>query len=255
MKVKLLELTLKEIREGEKPEVAVLPWGSCEPHNLHLPYGSDTFTAEAIAEISSRKARERGARIIVLPTIPVGVNTNLMEFPLTLNLNPSTQLSILKDITKSLEKHGIKKLVIINGHGGNDFKPLIRELHGETSIWIFLIDWWRVKEKLLQEISHHPEGEHAHEAETSWMMYLKPELVHLEWADEGKVKEPSLEGMREGWVWFTRPWHLLSTSSGYGNPKEASPEKGEIIVEKITDRIARFLLELSRTSIEKNFPY
>ncbi|MCM8821009.1 MAG: creatininase family protein, partial [Candidatus Omnitrophica bacterium] len=130
MKIKLFDMTLKEVRESSLFEVAILPWGACEPHNLHLPYGCDTLTAEKISIISSEKAEKKGAKVIVLPAIPIGVNTNTLNFPMTLNLNPTTQLTILKDIIYCLEKYKIYKLIILNGHGGNDFQWMARELYG-----------------------------------------------------------------------------------------------------------------------------
>ncbi|MGC8976977.1 MAG: creatininase family protein [Candidatus Ratteibacteria bacterium] len=255
MKCKLIEMTLKEVRDFGKVEICILPWGSCEPHNLHLPYGTDYLTTEKIAEISCKKANERGGKVIVLPGIPIGVNSNLFGFPLTLHFSPTTQLSILKDIVYSLENHKIYKLVIINGHGGNEFKGLLREIYGKTSIYIFLVDWWKVGEDVITKICEDKTGEHGDESETSWMMYLFPELVHLEWADEGKVNEPKIKGLKEKWAQFVRPWHLLTKNSGYGNPKKANAEKGRKIVEIATDRIAEFLLELSKAKIDEKFPY
>ena len=120
-KINLMEMTLKDIRDKGNIEVAVLPWGSCEPHNLHLPYGTDTLAAMKVAEISAKKATEKGAKVIVLPVIPIGVNSNLFGFPLTLHLSPTTQLSILKEVVGALESHRIYKLLILNAHGGNDF--------------------------------------------------------------------------------------------------------------------------------------
>ena len=253
--VNLLEMTLKEVRDKGKIELAVLPWGSCEPHNLHLPYGTDTLAAMKVAEISAKKATEKGAKVVVLPTIPIGVNSNLFGFPLTLHLSPTTQLSILKDIVWALENHKIYKLLILNAHGGNDFKPLVRELYGQTKVWIFLLDWWNVRNDIIKEVCEDRGGEHGNEAETSWMMYLYPELVHLEWADDGQVNIPRLKSLQEKQIWITRPWHLLTTNSGYGNPKKATPEKGEKIIEGATDRIAEIILELSEAKIDDKFPY
>jgi len=254
-KVNLMEMTLKEVKDKEKIEVAVLPWGSCEPHNLHLPHGADTLAAMKVAEISAKKATEKGAKVIVLPTIPIGVNSNLFGFPLTLHLSPTTQLSILKDIVRSLENHGIYKLLILNAHGGNDFKPLIRELYGKTKVWIFQLDWWNVRNDIIEEVCEDKGGEHGNEAETSWLMYLYPELIHLEWADDGQVNSPRIKSLQEKQIWTTRPWHLLTTNSGYGNPKKATSEKGEKIIEGATDRIAEIILELSEAKIDDKFPY
>jgi len=254
-KINLMEMTLKEVNAKEKIEVAVLPWGSCEPHNLHLPYGTDTLAAKKVAEISAKKATEKGAKVIVLPAIPIGVNSNSLSFPLTLHFSPTTQLSILKDVVWALENHKIYKLLILNAHGGNDFKPLVRELYGKTKVWIFLLDWWDLRNDIIEKVCEDKGGEHANESETSWMMYLYPELVHLEWADDGEVNKSQLASLEKKQIWIARPWHLLTKNSGYGNPKKATPEKGEKIVEGATDSIAEIILELSETKIDDRFPY
>ena len=199
--------------------------------------------------------RKKEAKIVVLPTIPIGVNANLFGFPMTLHLSPTTQLAILKDIVHALEVHKIYKLVLLNSHGGNEFKALLREIYGKTKVHVFLINWWTLIEELINKVCEDKTGEHANEAETSWMMYLYPELVHLEWADEGKVRKPVLKGLEKGWAWMARPWHLLTVSSGYGNPKKANAEKGKILVEDAVDKIASFLVELSKAKIDQYFPY
>lgn len=254
-KVNLMEMTLKEVKEKGKIEVAVLPWGSCEPHNLHLPHGTDTLAAVKIAEISAMKSTEKGAKVIVLPAMPIGVNSNLFGFPLTLHFSPTTQLSILKDIVRALENHKIYKLLLLNAHGGNEFKALLRELYGKTNVHIFLLNWWNVRNDIIEKVCDDKGGEHGNEAETSWLMYLYPELVHLEWADDGGVNRSRLESLNKNWIWITRPWHLLTKNSGYGNPKKATAEKGKAIVETATDRISDILVELSNAVIDEKFPY
>jgi len=255
MNVKVDEMTLKEIRELGKVEVVMLPWGSCEPHNFHLPYGCDTMAGEHIAVISARKAMEKGARVTVFPAIPVGVNSNHEGFPLFLHMSPATQEAVLKDIVRTLEKQGIRKMVILNAHGGNDFKPILRGMFGCTKMRIFQVNWWTVAQDVVDRVSEDTGGEHGNETETSWCMALFPDLVHLEWADEGKVREPRIEAMKKGWAWTTRPWSALTTNSGHGNPAKATAEKGKKIVDTATDRIAAFLVELSQAEVDENFPY
>jgi len=255
MKVTLMDMTLKEIQDSGPFEVAVLPWGACEPHNLHLPYGCDTFTVDSVARISAEKARKRKASVVVLPTMPVGVNSNQIGFPLVLHCSPSTQLSMIRDIVWSLEQHGVRKLVLMNGHGGNQFKSAARELYGATKVHIFVMDWWLSDVAFMKSVSDDPGGEHGNEIETSWMLYLRPELVHLRWADDGTVKRPRLKALEEGWVSITRPWHILTTNAGHGNPRKATPEKGQKMIEHATDRIADFLTDLSRSKIDATFPY
>ena len=112
-------------------QVAVLPLGATEPHNLHLPYGTDVFEASILGEKICEAAHNRGAKVILLPTVPFGVQTNMRELPLAINLNPSTLNLFITDIVRSLRDNGIEKILLLNSHGGNDFKPLLRELAGE----------------------------------------------------------------------------------------------------------------------------
>ena len=89
----LFEANLGHIKQNQY-EVAVLPLGATEPHNLHLPYGTDVLEGTIVGERICAAAHERGARVILLPTIPYGTETNLREFPLAMNLNPSTLYSV-----------------------------------------------------------------------------------------------------------------------------------------------------------------
>ena len=124
----LLSETNFEFLQKHKYELAILPWGATEAHNFHLPYGTDNYQVEAIAEESARLAWENDVNLVVLPNIPFGVNTGQSDIYLDMNLNPSTQLIILKDLITVLNRQGLKKLILLNGHGGNNFKPLLREL-------------------------------------------------------------------------------------------------------------------------------
>jgi len=85
----LAENNYGHIKE-QQYEVAVLPLGATEPHNLHLPYGTDIFEAEIVGDRICAAAHQGGAKVTLLPTIPFGTETNLREFPLAINLNPST---------------------------------------------------------------------------------------------------------------------------------------------------------------------
>src|SRR2546425_8549182 len=110
----LNELTWKIVRDA-RYEVAVLPWGATEAHNLHLPYSTDNIETERIAALAAGHAWELGARVVVLPVVPFGVNTLQLDIPLCLNLNPSTQALLLRDVATALAGQGVPKLVILNG--------------------------------------------------------------------------------------------------------------------------------------------
>lgn len=245
----LNEITWKTIHNA-KYEVAILPWGSTEPHNFHLPYSADTIQSEYIAGESARKAWEKGAKVIVLPTIPIGVNSGHLNLNMTLNINPSTQLALLRDVIYSIQRHGISKFLIINGHGGNDFKPLIRELKLEfEKMFIGLINWYKVDEG--RNFFDEP-GEHGGEMETSNLLVIKPELVHpLSSAGEGNEKKAKLKGLSEGWVWTPRDWDKISDDTGLGNPKNATKEKGEAYLTSLTEQIGGFIYELAVTNVDE----
>ena len=93
---------------SESFDLAVLPWGATEAHNYHLPYATDNIQLEAIATESARNAWTNGVKVAVLPCVPFGVNTGQLDIPFCININPSTQTSILNDIIHSLEIQGIK---------------------------------------------------------------------------------------------------------------------------------------------------
>ncbi len=114
MRPYILAETNWEALKNSKFELAVLPWGAIEAHNYHLPYATDNYEADFIAAESAKIAWEKGAKVVVLPTIPFGVNTGQTDILLDINLNPSTQFVILSDIIEVLNRQGIYKLLIFN---------------------------------------------------------------------------------------------------------------------------------------------
>lgn len=242
-------------------EVAVLPLGATEPHNLHLPYGTDSIEATEISSRACQWAYERGAKVIQLPTIPYGTETNMLEFPLAMNVMPSTVGMMIDDLVRSLEKHGIRKCLLLNSHGGNDFKPLLRELAGQTEVKLFLCDWFRgLISDVAPQIFTHKE-DHAGEVETSLILELTPDLVACDPktgklnADDGSVNPTRFEAVNKGWVGLSRPWHLLTTNTGSGNPLEATAEKGKRLLEILTQRLGDFLVQLSASQLDDSFPF
>lgn len=243
----LAETNWKIVKDSDY-RVAVLPWGATEAHNYHLPYATDNYLAELIAEDAARIAHERGGKIIVLPNIPFGVNTGQSDIKLDMNLNPGTQFMILKDLLTVLDRQGIKKFVIFNSHGGNDFKQMIRELNLVfPEMFISQCHWFKIAgaRKYFSDL-----GEHAGETETSLMQFLKPELVRpLSEAGDGKAKQFRIEALRQGWAWAERKWSSVTEDTGIGNPSEATAEKGEAFFNYIIEKIACFLYELSEADI------
>jgi creatinine amidohydrolase len=235
-------------------EVAVLPLGATEPHNLHLPYGTDTIQVETVGRLACEAAHGRGARVALLPAIAYGTETNQMRFPMAMNLDPSTLARVIADLVDSLAVHGLRKCVLLNGHGGNDLKWVLRELHLKTPVRLFVAHWWKMASDHHRAIFDDP-GDHAGELETSMILAHRPDLVNLGTADAGSVAPTRFEAVNAGWVEITRPWHLLTTNSGAGDPTPATPEKGWALTELVVDRLASFLVDLDASPLDDRFPF
>ncbi len=234
--------------------MAILPLGATEPHNLHLPYGTDTFQVDVITARACGMAHAKGARVLALPALPYGTETNQMKFPLAMNLNPTTVARIITDLVDSLEQHGILRCVLLNGHGGNDLKWVLRELHQKTRVHLFLCNWFKVASDVYDTIFD-TRDDHAGEMETSMGLAHFPECVALEQADPGRVRTSRFEAVNRGWIEITRPWHLLTTNSGAGDPRAATAAKGEKLTQLVAERIGTFLAELAQSPLDAHFPF
>jgi creatinine amidohydrolase len=248
----LAETNWKKVKELDF-EVAVLPWGATEAHNYHLPFGTDNIQNEFISAEAAKLAWDRGAKIAVLPNIPFGVNSQQLDIKLTINLSPSTQAFVLRDIVESLNGQGIKKLVVLNGHGGNDFKQMIRELSAEyPEMFIGQINWYVVDpywDKYFEDT-----GDHAGEMETSIMMKIVPDWVlPLSEAGDGKARKLKFKARQEGWFWAPREWTEVTQDTGIGNPALSTVEKGEAYLNKVIAKISDFLVELSETDLKDKY--
>ncbi len=247
----LAETNWKHLKDA-KIELAILPWGATEAHNYHLPYSTDNYESEYIAAESARIAYEKGANLIVLPTIPYGVNTGQSDIYLDMNINPSTQMAILNDIIEVLNRQGIHKLLIFNSHGGNDFKTLLRELGLKyPNMFLSTCNWFQAmnKEKYFEN-----KGDHADEMETSLILHFKPELVlPLEESGDGSEKHHKIKSFSESWLWTERPWSKVTKDTGIGNPKKATKEKGAQFFKDVTEKIGNVFVEICK--MDKNDMY
>jgi creatinine amidohydrolase len=246
----LSEIHWKEVKETAY-EVAILPWGATEAHNYHLPYGTDNIEAERIATASAGIAWEQGAKVIVLPVIPFGVNTGQFDVTLDMNMNPSTQLLVLRDLIEVLDRQGIHKLIILNSHGGNDFKTMIRELGLKfPKMFLCQCNWFQA---LDQTKFFENKDDHAGEMETSLLLHLAPQWVRpLSEAGDGAAKKFKFNAIREGWAWAERRWTHVTNDTGVGDPRKATAEKGARYFEAVTNKIAQFFIEVAKTD-KSNF--
>lgn len=229
-------------------ELAVLPWGATEAHNLHLPYSTDNIETEKITGEAAGIAYEKGARLVVLPVMPYGVNTGQLDIKGTINLNPSTQYAILRDIIADLDRQGMHKLLIVNGHGGNDFRQMIREAGTLfPEMFICQCNWYQAVEG---SGYFENDGGHADEMETSLMLYLAADLVlPLNEAGKGLAKKFRIKALDEKWAWAERRWLQVTEDTGIGDPSKADPVKGEKFFKAVAGRISELMLDLCKADI------
>lgn len=226
-------------------DLVVLPWGATEPHNLHLPYLTDCILSHAIAVDAADRAQEQyGVRCMVMPPVTMGSqNPGQRELPFCVHARYETQKAILTDIVASLYTQGIRKMVIVNGHGGNNFKNMIRDLSVDyPDFLIASSEWFAV---LPAKYYFDQPGDHADELETSVMMHYHPELVNLEEAGEGNYRPFAIQALQEKVAWIPRNWQKVSDDTGIGNPKLATAEKGKRYAEAVVKKYAELFMELT----------
>jgi creatinine amidohydrolase len=243
---KLLERMRGYERRTFKFDKAILAVGATEYHGDHLPYGTDTIVARRLVE----EVAKRINGLLVLPPIPYGMSLHYAKFPIAITLTSESLTNVLKDVFASLAKHGIRKLLIINGHDGNiaPIEVATREFkveHPEMNLCV-LETWWITAEKLL------PKGTfevwdglgHAGEGETSIMLAMNPELVDMKHT-KGVVPElPSHVQIK--WT-----FDELTPYGATGDPSKATREKGEKMMKALIDHVVSFIREMD----EKGWKY
>jgi len=255
----LTEMTLDDVR-AFKAKVVVLPIGSTEPHGPHLPYGTDTFQVEAVARQAVVNANEQGARTLMYPTLPISNNVNFQAFPFACRVSVRTLMLTVLDIIEALEQDGIRKVVLLNGHGGNTdtLKATIREHVGRRrpgeGAFVCLAHSGSFMPKESRNLIVH-DSCHAGEDETSRMLYLRPDLVKSERLDLFETQEPTIPELLEPGLYFVRPWDQFLPTGADGETRLASKDKGEAVTEEGAKGLAMFLAKLSAEPMHDHFPY
>ncbi len=236
-----------------KPNLAVLPWGATEAHNFHLPYGTDNIEATALGESAVAAANARGARCILLPTVPFGQDGAQLSQVSTISLRASTQAKILFDIADSLVRQGIDRLLILNFHGGNEFKSTLRDIMTDLPIFLVQASGFALAPRAKASLEN--AGDHADEFETSLLLHLTPDWVEMHHASDGATTTSKLPHLSNTpGVWAQRDWAALSKDTGSGDPRRATAEKGAAILAEAAENLASVLVELSGAK-DGDFPF
>lgn len=248
----LSEANHRQLTESP-PKVAILPWGATEAHNRHLPYATDIIEATRIAERSAELAFARGAAVAVLPTIPFGNNEQQLDQACTISIRTATALAILTDVARSLVRQKIDRLLIVNGHGGNQFQPLVRDVQSEHKLLIVVANFYDMAPDVKQALFKKP-GDHADELETSLLLHLCPELVELAQAGPGNRNSFTIKSLNQPGVWTPRPWSHSHPDTGSGDPSLATAEKGRLYFDALTAALTEVIVNLA-SATKGQLPY
>ncbi len=224
----LADLSWEECREylGRDDRI-VLPIGATEAHGRHLGLGCDHLLAEAIA----RAAGDRTG-VLVAPVLAYGMSYHLTEFPGTLSLAPATLMRVLEDLLRSLYSHGFRRVVFVNGHGGNNAplnSAVVSVANELPGLRVKNLTWWTepAVAQLVDEAAGTQRGTHASTHETAFLMAVKPEAVKM--ARLAKRDAP-VEALRE--LITAKAFAQKYPDSVMGlAPSKATPELGQKIFE------------------------
>lgn len=256
----LSEMTVEEV-DAMGPEVVVLGVASTEPHGPSLPCGTDYFFCDSVCREATLRANARGARALMYPTLPIGNNVNFKAYPFACRIGVRTLMRVLLDIIEQIEEDGVRKIVLVNGHGGNTdaMRAVLRE-HFERHdprdpgarafVCIAGGDLGKAPDVELGDRSPH-----GGDSEASRMLHLRPELVREDRFMNQPLRETMLPSLNAGKVAFVKPWHLFIPLSGGGDTRAATAEKGKALFEARVEGLADFLVELSEAPWGPSFPY
>ena len=248
------ELRVPEIAALDRDAtVLVLPVGSVEQHGRHMPVGTDTILAHSVA-LSAAAGME--GRVAVLPPPWYGFSAHHMRFPGTVTLKAATMMALVEDIVGSVVEHGFRRIVVVNGHGGNGgiidvlASTLGNRFYGRARI--ASLTYFQLARAAIAELRESAEGGmgHACEFETAMLQHIRPDLVKMDAASvtypdpgSGYLTTDLLGGSA------VRTYHDfgdLSPTGTLGDPSLASPEKGARFHHAVSAELAAFLDDFSR---------
>lgn len=247
----LYTLTWEEVAKLNHDMVALIPFGSVEQHSLHLPLGTDSMIAEGIASRLEAKLRDQ---VLLLPVVWLGCSPHHADFSGSLTAEIDTFIKTGEEIVSSLAHHGFRKFILLNGHAGNSTKlevlaEKLRYRHN-SHLKVAAVTYWHLIKDEIQAIRETPLGGmgHACEFETSLMLATHPELVRTDRMEKDGPCEPSIFETRDmfapGSVTVMKAFSEISRHGGFGDPTNASAEKGEKIMEAVLSKLTQVVEEI-----------
>ena len=255
MKNLISEMRYPQIREAiDSGAFAIIPTGSNEQHGPHLPLETDSrLVWEVVSRALDRIPEE--VEVICTPVVWMGYSTHHLDFSGTISLKPETYINVIFEICESLIIHGIRKILIVNGHGGNiaALNVAARKVKDKyPEVLIAVITYWDLVADM-PEWKSAGHGCHACEFEADLMLALRPELVDMDAAPESPVKPRSRflgRGFFEStFVSLIENTAEVSANGCWGLPRNASREAGEKLLETLVEGMREFLIDFNKWRI------
>jgi creatinine amidohydrolase len=232
--------------------VVLIPAGSTEQHGPHLPLDTDTFLCTEVAAAAAATAAVPDGPVLVTPAMAIGSSAHHMAFPGTLTLSSQTFNQAIHEVCASLARHGFKRQIVVNGHGGNRslLATAVQDIGFEQPVHVVTCNYWELARPVAEKLRESPTGGMAHacEFETSLMMHLRPDSVRaaLISREMPRVAHPSVGLDLFAASPVTGHWktHELSTSGVLGAPDLATEEKGRRFFEACVAGVGTLIEEV-----------
>ena len=245
------EMTWPDVRDALRDaRVAIVPVGSHEQHGPHLALSTDIASSEVFAKRLAEEVHPRG---LLAPPLPYGVSVHHMPFPGTLTLQPETFEAVLMDVAESFREHGIRRVFVVNGHGGNQHALGIASMKMRRDLGIRMAyTLWPMVGGLAA--AEHAKGRrvgHACIFETSLMMHLRPDLVRKDQLSEGEMQPPIYGDAPMGGIEGFAYWDELTANGAFEGAPEARPEIGEKITQAALQSIVAFVKRFADVPVDE----
>ena len=218
------------------------------------------FEGTIVGEKICEAAHRRGAKVVLLPTIPYGTETNMHRFPLAINVDPTTLFRFVTDIVQSLHRQRRAKDRAAQQprrQRNEAAAPRAGRQDRRAAVPLQLVHGAR--RRVRRASSSTPTTTPARWKRRSSSPTIRTSSPRRAdgklAADDGATAKTRFDAVNRGWVSITRPWHLLTTNTGSGYPHAAAAEKTHAMMKVLVDRLATFLVELSAAKIDERFPY
>jgi creatinine amidohydrolase len=235
--------------------VLLLPTGAIEQHGPHLPVDTDIHDSN---ELAMRAAAVAGVATLVLPPVWWGMSPHHMGYAGTISLSLETYSALIREICAAVCRHGFRRVLIVNGHGGNVaiLGATALQISDELGLFIGTVSYWHLVVSKLREIGTSEPGGmgHACEMETSLQLHLRPALVSMADArrDLPRPLTPlsSIDFREPGPVAVPLDFRRDSSAGVMGDPTVATPEKGAAIAEAVVEQLARAIEMYANATLE-----